>query len=71
MPSWFQELVEILEVNDFQELAQKIWASFELPQRMSKLHDVGNYYLAPPAPKYLHQKDFLPLPDPKFPCRDI
>ena len=31
MPSWWQELVEIPEVDDFQELAQKIQASFELP----------------------------------------
>ena len=30
-PSWWQELEEIPEVDDTQELAQKIWASFELP----------------------------------------
>ena len=57
MPSWWQELVEIPEVGDFQELTQKIWYSFELPQRMSKLHDMENYYLAPLAPKCFHQKD--------------
>ena len=71
MPSWWQELVEILEVDDFQELAQKIWASFELPQRMSELHNVENYNLSPPAPKCLCQKDFLLPPDPKFSCWDI
>ena len=71
MPSWWQELVEIPEVDDFQELAKKIWASFELPWRRSKLHNMENYYLAPPAPKCLCQKDFLLLPDPKFPCWDI
>ena len=38
---------------------------------MSKLHNVENYCLAPLASKCLHQKDFLPLPDPKFPCWDI
>ena len=38
---------------------------------MSKLHNVENYYLAPPAPKCFCWKDFLPLPDPKFPCQDI
>ena len=32
MPSWWQELGKIPEVGDLQELAQKIWASFELPQ---------------------------------------
>ena len=31
-PSWWWELVGILEVSNFQELAQKIWASFNLPQ---------------------------------------
>ena len=31
MPSWWKKLVKILEVEDFQELALKIWASFELP----------------------------------------
>ena len=71
MPSWWQELVEIQEVDSFQELAQKIWVSFELPWRMSKLHYMENYYLAPLAPKCLHLKDFLPLPDPKVPCWDI
>ena len=71
MPSWWQKLVEIPEVDNFQELAQKIWVSFKLPQRMSELHNVENYCLAPPAPKCLHQKDFLLQPDPKIPCQDI
>ena len=44
--------------------------AFKLPWRMSKLHDVGNYYLTPPVPPYLWQKDFLPLPNPKFPCQE-
>ena len=38
---------------------------------MSKLHDVENYYLAPPAPPCLYWKDFLLLPNPQFPCWDI
>ena len=71
MGAQYAQLVGTPEINDFQELAQKIWASFELPQRMSEPDDVENYYLAPLAPKCLHQKDFLPLPDPKFPCWDI
>ena len=70
-PSWWQELVKIPEVEDFQELAQNIQTSFELHQRMSKLHHVENFYLAPPVPKCLHQMDFLPPPHPKFPCQDI
>ena len=71
MPSCWQELAEITEIDDFWELAQKMQASFEFPQQMSKLHDIENYYLAPLAPKCLHQKDFLLLPDQKFPCWDI
>ena len=71
MPSWWKELAKIPEVEDFQELAHRIWASFELPQWMSKLHGMENYYLAPLAPKCLCQKAFLPPPDPKFPCHNI
>ena len=66
MPSWWQELEKIPEVDDIQELAQKTQASFELPQWMSEVYDIENYYLAPPAPKCLHQKDFLLLLDPRF-----
>ena len=63
MPDWWQELVEIPEVDNYWELAWMIWASFKLTWQMSKLHDVGNYYLAPLAPPCLHQKDFLLLPN--------
>ena len=49
-PNWWQELEMVLEVDDVQELAQKIWASFKLPWQMSKEHDVENYYQAPPVP---------------------
>ena len=31
-PTWWQELGKIPEVGNFQELAQKIQASFKLPQ---------------------------------------
>ena len=49
-PSWWWELEMIPDVDDIQELAQKIWASFKLPQWMSEVHSINNYYLAPPAP---------------------
>ena len=62
MPEWWQELVEIPEEDDYWELAQMIQASFELPWWVSKLHDVENYYLAPPASPCLCWKDFLLLP---------
>ena len=71
MPEWWQELVEIPEVDDYQELAQMIWAPFKLLWGVSKLHDVENYSLAPPAHPYLCWKDVLPLPNPLVSCWDI
>ena len=55
----------------FLELAWKIRASFELPQWMSKIHDIENYYLASPSPRCIWQRAFLPPLDPMFPCQDI
>ena len=51
MTTWWQELLEILGVSNIQELAQKIRASFQLPQWTSEIHDVNNYYLASLAPR--------------------
>ena len=70
-PSWRWELGMIPNVDDIQELAQKIWASFKLPWQMSEIHGIENYYLAPLAPNCLHWKDYLLLPDPRFPCQDL
>ena len=70
-PNWQWELVGILGVSNFQELAQKIRASFKLPQWMSEIHDIKNYYLAPPSPRCICWKEFLLPPDPMFPCQDI
>ena len=47
-------------VDDHQELAQKVWASFKLPQQISEWHGMENYHQAPPAPPCICQKDFLP-----------
>ena len=71
IPSWWQELEMIPDVDDIQELAQKIRASFELPQWMSEVHSIDNYYLAPLAPHCLCWKDFLFLPDLRFPSWDL
>ena len=70
IPNWWQELEMITDVDDVQD-AQKIWASFELLQWMSEVHNIENYYLAPLAPHCLYQKDFLSLPDLRFPCWDL
>ena len=52
-PNWYWELVGIPGINDFQQLAQKIQASFELPQAKSKAQGVDNDYSAPLATKCL------------------
>ena len=70
-PAWWCKLLEVLGVSNIQELAQKIRASFELPQQMSEIHDVKNYYPVPPAPRCIQWKAFLLPPDPMFPCQDI
>ena len=67
----WRELEMVLGVDDIQKLAQKIWASFELPQQMSIEHAIQNYYLAPLAPHCICQKDFLLPPDPRFSCWDL
>ena len=69
--AWWWELLEILEVSDIQELAQKIRTSFGLLQWMSDIHGIDNYYLAPLAPRCIWQKAFLPPLDPTFLCQDI
>ena len=70
-PGQWQELAEVPEIDDHQELAQKVLACFELSWQISEHHGVENYYQAPPALQYIHWKSFLPQPDPKFACRDI
>ena len=70
-PIWWWELLGILVVSDVQEVVQKIRASFKLPPWMSEIHDVENYYLAPPAPRCICWKEFLLPPDLMFPCWDI
>ena len=71
MPDWWQELAEVPRIDDHQELAQEVQASFELPWQISKQHSVENYYQVPPAPPCICQKSFLLQHDPKFTCWDI
>ena len=42
MPGWWQELAEVPKIDDHQELAWKVQASFELPWQISKQHSVQN-----------------------------
>ena len=70
-PGWWRELLAVPEVQDCEELAQKVQASFHLPKRVSKLNKMENYHQAPPAPLCLLKKNFLPPPDSIFACQDI
>ena len=55
-PDWWWELVGILGINDFQELAQKIRASFEIPPAKSKAQDVKKQLFSTTSPQ-------VPLPE--------
>ena len=60
-PGWWPELAEIPGVDDHQELAWKVQASFELPWQISEWHGMGNYHQASPALPCIYQKDFHSL----------
>ena len=71
MSDWWKELVGIPGIDEFWELTQKIRASFEILQVKSEAQGGDNDYLSLPAPACICWKDFLPPPDPRFPCWDI
>ena len=71
MPDWWQELAEVPKVDNYQKLAWEVWASFELPQWISKQHSVENYHQASLAPLCICQKNFFPQHNSKFACPDI
>ena len=70
-PDWWQELIEVPGIDDHEKVAQEVWASFELPQKISEWHRVENYHQASWAQLCIHRKSFLLLPDSKFACQDI
>ena len=59
IPGWWQELTMVPGVDNYEKLAHEVWASFWLPKRASKLHQVKNNHQAPPALPCLHQKKLL------------
>ena len=59
MPSWWMECTAIPGVQDPQKLAQKIWASFSIPEVRSRVF-LGQGYTASPAPNCLTWNMFLP-----------
>ena len=70
-PNWWWELVGIPGINDFQQFARKIQASFELPQAKSEAQGINNDYLAPLAPKCIYWGEFLPPSNLMFPGEDF
>ena len=71
MPDWWPQLAKISDVDNHQELAWKVQASFELPRWISEWHGMENHHQAPPALPCICQKNFLPQHDQKFACQDI
>ena len=68
MPDWSQELTEVPGIDDYEKLAQEVWASFELPWQISKWHSVETTISPHQAAPCIHQKSFLPQHDSKFAC---
>ena len=58
-------------VDNYEKLACEVWASFQLPKRVSEQHWVKNDHQALPALPCLCEKDFLLPPDSIFACQDI
>ena len=69
--SWWQELVMVPGVDNHKKLAHKVWASFQLPQRVSEQCQVENDHQAPPATLCLCQRSVLLPPNSNFACWDI
>ena len=69
-PSWWRELVAVLEVGDHEKLAWEVWASFWLPRRMSELHQMEDCCQAPLLPCLLGKK-FMPSASSIYAYRDI
>ena len=59
MPCWWMELTAIPGVEDPWKLAQKIWASFLIPEVRSRVFP-GQDYTASPAPKWPHPEHVPP-----------
>ena len=58
-PTWWGELQAVPSITDLCQFAQKIWASFHVPEiQFWACPDHG--YSAPPAPKCLDRGAFLP-----------
>ena len=70
MPAWWGELWAISDVEDHQELTQKVRASFEVPMVRYQARGGKNDYSTLPAPKCIGKDWFLPRLDPRMGSQD-
>ena len=56
-PTWWKELEAILDIKDPCKFAQKIWASFYVPEVQSQTNP-GQPFSVPPAPRNLNRGAF-------------
>ena len=70
-PSWWAELLAVLEVEDHQRLAREVLASFQFLERMRELKMKEAYLQTPPVPPCLHWQKFMPPAKSIYACRDI
>ena len=71
MPAWWWELQAIPDVEDHQELAWKVRASFKVPMAWSQAWGGENDCSALPAPKCIGKDRFLPPQTHKWVARTI
>ena len=58
-PMWWKELESIPGITDQQKFAQKIWASFYIPEVQSRMFPEEGYSM-PPIPQSLNRGAYLP-----------
>ena len=70
-PSWWAELLAVLEIGDYKRLAREVQASFQLPKQMRELGMKEANLQAPPVPPCLCQQKFMLPAQSIYACRDI
>ena len=57
-PTWWRELEAVLDIEDTCKFAQKIWASFYVPEVRSRTNP-SQPFSVPPSPQEPRQRSFL------------
>ena len=71
MPSWCPKLASILGQRDIHQLAQLVWASFQMPLACYTATKWLNNYMVPPTPPCLDCDTYLPMKDSRFSLQDF